>query len=155
MKRRHAKKHLWGSRRTANPAAAPDKDVLELKQLVGDIVLKLSRMSHTHGEQMNFHSREGYTNHRIYRSPARVEAEALYHLVQLGRDSVENVRELIAVPPKFEAEVRDLSYPNSADQRKLLATLRFRRQVLVEFESLVVKDQEPVPVAAAVGAGSS
>ena len=99
---------------------------------------------------MSFHFHHAYANRRPSRSPARVEAEALYHMVQAGRDTVDNVRELIAVPPKLEAYVRDLSFPNAGEQKKLLASLRFRKQVSKEFESLVTGEQ----VAAAAGAGS-
>ena len=71
--------------------------------------------------------------------------------MQAGRDTIDNVRELIAVPPKLEAYVRDIRFPNPGDQKKLLASLKFRKQVSKEFESLVTGGQV---AAAAVGAGS-
>lgn len=152
MSRRRSAKIPSGSKRIADertPALQPE--FLEFKQLLGDIRVRLSRLSRTYGEPMNFHSRQRYARPRSYRSPARVEAEALYHMVQAGRDSVDNVRALIAVPPNLEAHVRDLSFPDPGDQEKLLASLKFRKQVMKEFENLVLGESA---VAVAVGAGS-
>lgn len=126
-------------------------DIVEFKQLLGEIRARLSRLSQTQGETMSFHFQHTYTNRRPSRSPARVEAEALYHMVQCGRDTIDNVRDLIAVPPKLEAYVRDLTFPNQGEQKRLLASLKFRKQVSKEFESLVTGEQV---AAAAAGAGS-
>lgn len=151
MSRRPSAKRSSGSRRTAaGSRLSRQPDVIEFKQLLGDIRVRLSRLSQTHGEPMNFRFHQSCTPRRPSRSPARVEAEALYHMVQSGRDTIDNVRELIAVPPKLEAYVRDFSFPNSGEQKRLLASLKFRKQVSKEFESLVTGGQ----VAAAVGAGS-
>lgn len=100
---------------------------------------------------MNFQYRQKYTHPRPYRSPARVEAEVLYRLVQTGKDSLESIRGLIAAPPQLEAHVRDLNLSNPDDERKLLASLKFRKEVLTEFESLVVEENSS---AVAVGVQS-
>lgn len=86
---------------------------------------------------MNFHFQRSLQHARPNRSPARVEAEALYRLVQAGKDSVNDVRNLITVPPRLEQQVKELRYAEPAEQKRLLAGLRFRKQVLREFENLV------------------
>ena len=150
MSRRRSRISAGSQRAAAQSPLSRQADILEFKQLLAEIRVRLSQLSQTQGETMSFHFHHAYANRRPNRSPARVEAEALYHMVQAGRDTVDNVRELIAVPPKLEAYVRDLSFPNAGEQKKLLASLRFRKQVSKEFESLVTGEQ----VAAAAGAGS-
>lgn len=118
-------------------AVSGQSDYIQLKQLLADIQVRLSRLSQGHGELMNFHFRRSLPHTRPNRSPARVEAEALYRLVQAGKDSVNDVRNLIAVPPRLEQQVKELPSAEPAEQRRLLAGLRFRKQVLREFESLV------------------
>lgn len=142
-RQRSAKDHSDSGPTARSAAVATERDVVELKGLIADIVLRLSRLSHTQGEIMSFHFQHRFSRPRSYRSPARVEAEALYHMVQAGRDTIENVRDLISVPAQMEEQVKDLNYPNPGDQKRLLATLKFRKQVLVEFESLVEGERSP------------
>lgn len=78
---------------------------------------------------------------RPVRSPARVEAEALYRLVQKGRETVEGVHKLIEVPPGLEDQMKDARFVNPVERKKLLATIKFRRQVLKEFDEFVAKDK--------------
>ncbi len=75
-------------------------------------------------------------------------------MVQAGRDSVDNVRALIAVPSNLEAYVRDINFPNPGEQKKLLASLKFRKQVMKEFDDLVVGERMAA-VAAGAGSGNS
>jgi hypothetical protein len=130
-------------------------EILEFREMLQEIREGLTRLSETYGEPMSFQIQQDHARSRSYRSPARVEAEALYHMVQAGRDSVDNVRALIAVPPRLEASVRDSDFPNPGEQRKLLASLKFRKQVMQEFESLVLGEQPEAVVAAGVGSGNS
>ena len=151
MSRRRSAKTRSGSKDSAvGSPLSRQPEILEFRKLLGDIRVNLSRLSRTYGEPMRLRFHQDHANHRSYRSPARVEAEALYHMVQVGGDTVDNVRELIAVPPKLEEYVTDPSFPNRADQRRLLASLRFRKQVMKEFEELVVGERS-----AAVAAGAS
>jgi hypothetical protein len=152
MSRRRSAKGFSGSRHIADARAhSRQPEVIELKQLVSDIRVRLSRLSEAYGESMSFQLKQHYARPRLYRSPARVEAEALYHMVQAGRDSVDNVRALIAVPPNLEVYVQDLNFPNPGEQKKLLASLKFRKQVMKEFDELVVGERL---AAVAVGTGS-
>lgn len=144
MSRRRSVKTALGSRHAVGPAASSrNSELVEFQQLIGDIRVRLSRLSRNYGEPMNFRFQQGRAYPRPHRSPARVEAEALYRLVQTGKDSLDSVRSLITVPPQLEAHVRDLSFPGPDDRRKLLASLKFRKQVLVEFENLVASDLAP------------
>jgi hypothetical protein len=86
---------------------------------------------------MNFRARKSRVRPRPTRSPARIEAEALFRMVQAGRHSVANVRELIAVPPGLEEQTKQGDLLTGVDRNRLLATLRFRKQVLKEFDTLV------------------
>ena len=128
MSRRRSAKTRSGSKDSAvGSPLSRQPEILEFRKLLGDIRVNLSRLSRTYGEPMRLRFHQDHANHRSYRSPARVEAEALYHMVQVGGDTVDNVRELIAVPPKLEEYVTDPSFPNRADQRRLLASLGTKR----------------------------
>lgn len=142
MKRRRSATVPLNSRHIARgTASCQNPEFVEFQNLLGDIRLRLSRLSRTYGEPMNFRFQQAYAHPRPYCSPARVEAEALYRLVQTGKESLDSIRGLIEVPPHLEVHVRDLNFSNPDDQRTLLASLRFRKQVLKEFETLVVKEQ--------------
>jgi hypothetical protein len=154
MSRRRSRISSGSQGLAAQSPLSRQTDIIEFKRLLGEIRARLSRLSQTQGETMSFHFQQAYTQRRPNRSPARVEAEALYHMVQSGRDTIDNVRELIAVPPKLEAYVRELSFPHAGEQKRLLASLRFRQQVSKEFESLVTGEQVAA-VAAGAGSGNS
>ena len=156
MGRRRAVKIRSDSRGSASrKAPSGEPEIFEFKKLIEGIREGLSRLSESYGEPMSFQLQHPYPRSRSYRSPARVEAEALYHMVQAGRDSVDNVRALIAVPPRLEAFVRDSDLATFGEQKKLLASLKFRKQVLKEFESLVLGDRPETAVAAGVSSGNS
>jgi hypothetical protein len=156
MSRRRSAKIRSGTRRVASHGTVSGaNDILEFKQLLEGIREGLSRLSESYGEPMSFEIQQRYARPRAYRSPARVEAEALYHMVQAGRDSVDNVRALIAVPPRLESFVRDSGFASYGEQKKLLASLKFRKQVLEEFESLVLGDQSEAMAAAGASSGNS
>jgi hypothetical protein len=155
MARRRSAKIPSGSRSIdTRKALSPQGEIHEFGRLLEGIREDLSRLSETYGEPMSFQIQQPYARSRLYRSPARVEAEALFHMVQAGRDSVDNVRALIAVPAKLEAYVRDYPFPNSGEQKKLLASLKFRKKVLEEFESLVLGNRMEAVVAAGAGSGN-
>lgn len=143
--RRRVKVFSSPGRVAQNTAVSGQSDCIELKQLVTDIQTRLSRLSKGQGETMNFRFRRSLPHTRPSRSPARVEAEALYRLVQAGRDSVNDVRNLITVPPRLEQQVKDLPSAEPAERKRLLAGLRFRRQVLREFDNLVAREQSAGP----------
>jgi len=74
---------------------------------------------------------------------ARIEARGLAHLVEHGT-SVEAVRELIAVSPQMEAQLRRDAelvagrYPEQAKQ--ILGMIAWRREVLAEFDELLQEE---------------
>jgi hypothetical protein len=86
---------------------------------------------------MNFRARKSRSRSRPTRSPARIEAEALFRMVLAGGNSVANVRELIAVPPGLEEQTKQGDLLTGVERNRLLNTLRFRKQVLKEFDALV------------------
>ena len=154
MSRRHLARGSFDSRPAAALAVSHQKsEFAEFQQLLGDIRLNLSQMSGTYDEPSKCGFQHTYAHRRPYRSPAVVEAEALYRLVQTGKDTLDSVRGLIAVPLHLEAHVKDLQYSDPDDQRRLLASLRFRKQVLKEFEHLVKKEHSPA-VAEGVSSGN-
>lgn len=78
------------------------------------------------------------------RESARAEAESLYRLIGNGTALVENVRELIAVPPKIESALREYASSNPADAHWIEGVLRFRKLVARYFERLVMRGCEHV-----------
>jgi hypothetical protein len=59
----------------------------------------------------------------------------------IGRngDTVERLRELIAVPPEVEATLRNFARVNPKDAPGVERVLRFRELVLEEFDRLVAQ----------------
>lgn len=155
--RRSAKMPSRQRRVAGARAASRQPEFNELTHLVSDIRTRLSRLSQMHVNPADSPFQQPRPHFRRAPSAARVEAEALYRLVQTGRDSLENVRGLIAVPPKFEQGVKELGRSDARVQKTLMASLRFRMQVSNEFESIVAEDRpfaEDHPVAVAAGASS-
>lgn len=64
---------------------------------------------------------------------AIAEARGLYRLLSTG-STVEQIRMLISVPPKIEAVLLAYAEADVRDAYWILAPLRFRREVLSEFE---------------------
>jgi len=62
-------------------------------------------------------------------------------LALLGRngDTPESLRKLIAVPPRIEAALRGYAAANLEERELIERGLKFRAEVLVEFERLVAK----------------
>lgn len=86
---------------------------------------------------MSFRTGRHRIRPRPTRTPARIEAEALLRMVEAGGQSVANVRELISVPPGVEERTRQGDPRSGVERNRLLTTLRFRKQVLKEFDELV------------------
>lgn len=138
--RRPVKTHS-GFRRVAQEAALRGpSDLNELSKLLADIRVRLTRLSQGNGASMDFRFRNSLPHTRPNRSPARVEAEALYRLVQTGKNSVNDIRNLITVPPRLEQEARNLASANAAERKRLLAGLEFRKRVRAEFENLLADE---------------
>jgi hypothetical protein len=78
------------------------------------------------------------------RQSALDEAEALYRMLGHNRNTVEALRELIAVPPLIERVLRAYAEIFPEDAHWIESTLKFRQATLEAFESLV---REGVPVA--------
>lgn len=71
------------------------------------------------------------------RQSAIAEARALYRMVGHGGNTVESLRELIAVPPKIERVLLAFAQAYPEEAYSIHRTLRFRQAVLEEFERLV------------------
>jgi hypothetical protein len=67
---------------------------------------------------------------------ARGEAESLYRMAQQKGNSLESVRELIAVPKETEAILREYARSDPAEAYWVEGALRFRKAVAAEFERL-------------------
>jgi hypothetical protein len=67
---------------------------------------------------------------------ARVEAKALLALAGKNGDTIESLRELIAVPPEIEVLLRTYVRCHPAEGREIELGLRFRERVLEEFERM-------------------
>jgi hypothetical protein len=78
----------------------------------------------------------------------REEALCLFAMVGRNGDTVESVRELIAVPPRIEAALLLYAERNPEDALGIERVLQFRRRVAEEFERLVMSDCKHIPFAA-------
>jgi len=80
------------------------------------------------------------------RQTARDEARALYWMLLRGMESVQELRELIAVGPKIERVLRAFADANPHEAHWIESSLKFRSAVLEEFNRVVrdgVPDAEP------------
>lgn len=77
------------------------------------------------------------------RQSAIAEARALCGMLQRGEETVESLRELIAVPARIERVLRAYALENPRDARWIEASLKFRVTVLEAFDHLV-RDGLPV-----------
>jgi hypothetical protein len=67
---------------------------------------------------------------------ACVEARALYRMLE-DENTVEELRELIRVPPKTEQLLRTFARKNPAEAHWIESAIKFRQAVAREFERLV------------------
>ena len=70
------------------------------------------------------------------RQSALAEAHGLYPMIQ-PECSVEELRELIAVPPRIERVLRAYARAHAKDAHRIEACLKFRQAVAEEFERLL------------------
>lgn len=75
--------------------------------------------------------------HTTMGQSARTEACFLYRLIGQDENTVEELRELIAVPPETERALRAFARAHAADAGWIEAALKFREAVAQEFERLV------------------
>ena len=75
------------------------------------------------------------------------EARGLYKMLSTG-STVEELRALIAVPPRIERALRSYAQENARDACWIEAALRFRQAVAREFERLVAEGAPIVDVPA-------
>jgi hypothetical protein len=92
---------------------------------------------------LHVHTPEDFSPAAEYSSPwldraiaPREEALTLFALVGRNGDTVESVRELIAVPPRIEPALLLDAERNPEDARGVERVLQFRRRVAEEFEQL-------------------
>ena len=78
------------------------------------------------------------------RLSARAEALGLYRMIGHGSNTVEALRELIAVPPLIERVLRTFAQAHPEEAHSIDRNLKFRLSVARQFERLV---REGVPVA--------
>ena len=69
--------------------------------------------------------------------PVKKEARVLFEMVGRNGDTVDSIRELIRVSPKFEAWLLEQTRYSPRGRRGILKVLDFRRRVLAELEKLV------------------
>ena len=82
-----------------------------------------------------------------YEKPEHVEARAILRLVSLGTTTLEDARELIAIPDR-EGQVLEAFVAISGKAGASIGrAMAFRRKVSIEFEKLVASanPSEPVP----------
>jgi len=75
---------------------------------------------------------------------ARAEARGLFRMLGHDGNTVEDLRELIAVPPRIERVLRAYAWAHAEDARWIEASLNFRLAVAREFERLL---REGIPAA--------
>jgi hypothetical protein len=71
------------------------------------------------------------------RQSAVAEARALYRMIGHGRNTVESLRDLIAVPPLVERVLLAFARAHPEEAHGIEKNLKFRQAVLEEFERLV------------------
>jgi len=68
---------------------------------------------------------------------ASAEARALYRMIGHGRNTVESLRDLVAVQPKIERVLRAFAQAHPEEANGIEKSLKFRQAVGREFERLV------------------
>lgn len=69
--------------------------------------------------------------------PESIEARAIMRLVSLGATTLDDARELIAIPERQEKALRMFVAAAGKDGASVGYAVSFRRRVMVEFERLV------------------
>src|ERR1700694_3653076 len=69
------------------------------------------------------------------------EARGLFARIESSGDTVESIRELIAVPPKIEETLRRYARRHPEDAKGIERVLEFRRSVREDFERLVAAER--------------
>ena len=69
---------------------------------------------------------------------ALADAKVLHGMVLRGTESIQEIHELIAVPPKLERILRAYMRQSPEDSWWIERSLKFRQDVLAEFDRLVL-----------------
>ncbi|HZP32382.1 MAG TPA: hypothetical protein VFB23_03380 [Candidatus Acidoferrales bacterium] len=72
----------------------------------------------------------------------RDEARDLHRMVRSGSSSIEEIRELIAVPKPVEEALLAYAERFPTDGQRIYCVLQFREKVAVEFERLIESDAD-------------
>jgi hypothetical protein len=80
---------------------------------------------------------------------AAAEAQDLYRMVRYGNCTIASIRELINVPPSIESVLLAYAHSHPEDSGRIARVLRFRVEVLKEFDLLVAPKTLFVPDAPA------
>ena len=76
-----------------------------------------------------------------FERPESIEARAIMRLVALGTTTLEDARELIAIPERQEQALRMFAAIAGKDGASVGYAVSFRRRVMIEFERLVAAGQ--------------
>ncbi len=82
-----------------------------------------------------------HDNPLAIRNP-RDEARDLHRMVRSGSSSIEEIRELIAVPKPVEEALLAYAERFPTDGQRIYCVLQFREKVAVEFERLIESDAD-------------
>jgi hypothetical protein len=75
---------------------------------------------------------------------ALADAKVLHGMVLRGTESIQEIHELIAVPPKLERILRAYMRQSPEDSWWIERSLKFRQDVLAEFDRLVLDGAQTV-----------
>jgi hypothetical protein len=81
-------------------------------------------------------------------APESIEARAIMRLVSLGTTTLEDARELIAIPARQEQALNVFVASAGKEGASIGRALAFRHKVLIEFEKLAALTQFNISVAA-------
>lgn len=76
-----------------------------------------------------------------FERPESIEARAIMRLVALGTTTLDDARELIAIPERQEQALKMFVAVAGKDGASVGYAVAFRRRVMVEFERLVAVGQ--------------
>ena len=76
-----------------------------------------------------------------FERPESIEARAIMRLVSLGTTTLDDARDLIAIPERQERALRMFVAAAGKDGVSVGYAVSFRRRVMIEFEKLVVAGQ--------------
>lgn len=72
-----------------------------------------------------------------FERPESIEARAIMRLVALGTTTLDDARELIAIPDRQELALKMFISVAGKDGASVAYAVAFRRRVMIEFERLV------------------